>query len=236
MRLRAPITITDSIHQIRAVGAKVTVLQSSEGVLLVDAGARGSKRAIVGGLESLALSPEDIRLIAVTHYHPDHSGGLGEMLEVSSSEVAAHTVEIDIISGRRTAPDAHRNRFLAKVASPIVSRMYGSPVDVAHPLEDGQLLPFPDRVQAVHAPGHTAGSLCFLVPSAGTLIVGDSLQNRFGKLGPPARSVTADPEQALDSLARLLELDFDTMCFSHFSPLRGGAKDALRDMLARVRP
>jgi hypothetical protein len=36
--------------------------------------------------------------------------------------------------------------------------------------------------------------------------------------------------EARRSVARLAELDVDTICFAHFPPLREGARDALRGL------
>ena len=65
-------------------------------------------------------------------------------------------------------------------------------------------------------------------------MVGDVLQYRFKGLGPPSKSVTADYGQALESLERLRELDFDTICFSHFDPLRRSAKDSLMQLIGTL--
>ena len=50
---------------------------------------------------------------------------------------------------------------------------------------------------------------------------------------PPASSVTQDPDQAVESLQKLMSLDFDTICFSHFPPLKKGARDALQRLIQR---
>jgi glyoxylase-like metal-dependent hydrolase (beta-lactamase superfamily II) len=74
-------------------------------------------------------------------------------------------------------------------------------------------------------------SICLYMPSREVVIVGDALQYRSRRLGPPAASVTADSGQALESLKKLLPLEFEIICFSHFPPLKGDARGALRRML-----
>ena len=99
-------------------------------------------------------------------------------------------------------------------------------------LDDGDVIPFSTEVRVIHMPGHTMGSIALHVPSEGVIIVGDALQYRLSyKLSPPAPNVTQEPERAMRSLERLLELDFDTICFSHFPPLRKGAHRALRELV-----
>ena len=112
--------------------------------------------------------------------------------------------------------------------------MSGSPTRVDVELEDGDVIPFGFPVQVAHLPGHTAGSIALYLPDRRLVIVGDALQYKLSlKLNPPAPGVTEDPEQAMESLRKLLSLDFNTICFSHFSPMRSGARAALSSMLSQ---
>ena len=84
----------------------------------------------------------------------------------------------------------------------------------------------------VHLPGHTEGSIALHLPNKGTIIVGDALQYKFARtLGPPALGVTQRPKEAMWSVEKLLGLDFDTMCFSHFPPMRTEPREALRRLI-----
>jgi hypothetical protein len=64
-------------------------------------------------------------------------------------------------------------------------------------------------------------------------LVGDALQFRFRRLAGPARWVTADYPEAVASMRRIAELDFETMVFSHFGPLRRSARASLLRLLDR---
>ncbi len=79
MKLGNPIKIADDVYQLRTLGARVTVLVNGGEAVLVDAGGRGSLGPIASGLEALDLSLEQVRLVVLTHYHPDHSGGLARI-------------------------------------------------------------------------------------------------------------------------------------------------------------
>ena len=80
MKFGKPIKIDDGLFQIRAVGARVTVLVEDDKVLLVDAGARLSWGVILKGLKDINLTPAQIDQVVVTHHHPDHSGGLSGLV------------------------------------------------------------------------------------------------------------------------------------------------------------
>ncbi len=232
MKLGSPITVAPNIFQIRALGARVTVIVSEGGFLLIDAGSRRSLPFIKGGLEALGLSLDDLAMIVVTHHHPDHAGGLAELVESKPVPVAAHHLDARIISGVEPKPDPHRNRLMAAVVAPVVKTLEGDIVPVNIELEDGDVIPFDVEAKVIHVPGHTPGSICLFLPDHKTIVVGDAMQYKFGrKLSPPARSVTQDPEMALRSLQRLLDLDFQTICFGHFPPILTGGRDAVVRLL-----
>ena len=234
MRFGKPVEVADGLFQVRALGARVTVVVEDQEVLLVDAGARGSLAAIQDGLKALRLSVDQVARVAVTHHHPDHAGGLGELVDGRDIAVAAHSSEAAIIEGRERAPNPLRHKLLAAVAQPLISRMSGQPVPVDETLSDYDAVPFGAEVRVVHLPGHTAGSIALYLPAKKAVIIGDALQYKFGrKLGPPAPGVTWQSDQALKSLERLLDLDFEIICFSHFPPVKGGGREALRRFLNR---
>jgi glyoxylase-like metal-dependent hydrolase (beta-lactamase superfamily II) len=139
-----------------------------------------------------------------------------------------------MLARTRPFPSPFRNRLVAAIMSPVLTPLYGKPVTVQYYIQHGDLLPFGERVRVVHTPGHTRGSVCYYLEDRGTVIVGDALQYRFKKLSLPAASVTMDMKQAGESLRRLLELDFDTICFSHFPPLTYRARQTLEELVERT--
>ena len=226
-----PVRVTDGVFQIRAIGARVTLLVEEDKALLVDAGLRGSRSAIAGGFKALGLSLDQLTRVVVTHAHPDHSGGLGELVGGRRISVAAHRLEADIIAGDAPLPNPLQNGMLALVAQPLLTTLNGDPVPVK-PLEDGEVIPFGTDVRVVQVPGHTEGSIAIYLPEKGTIIVGDALQYKFARrLSPPAAGVTQRPKEAMRSLEKLLELDFSIMCFGHFPPMRDNPKAALRRLI-----
>jgi glyoxylase-like metal-dependent hydrolase (beta-lactamase superfamily II) len=234
LNLLKPIQIEDGVFQIRGVGSKTTVVVGDGKPCMIDASGPGSLPMIEAGLNRMGLRPKDIDLIALTHYHPDHTGGLAKLVWASSARVAAHRLEADMLARRRPFPSPFQNRFVASLMKPILQPLYGKPVRIDHYIEHGDMLPVSERIRVVHTPGHTSGSVCYYLESRGMVIVGDALQYRFRKLSLPAASVTMDMQQAGESLKRLLELDFDTICFSHFPPLDHRAKETLADLVERT--
>ncbi len=68
---------------------------NGENSLLIDAGI--SKKRIVGGLETINVSPENIDGILITHEHSDHIKGLGVMLRAYGTKVYATEETFDEI-------------------------------------------------------------------------------------------------------------------------------------------
>ena len=66
--------------------------------------------------------------------------------------------------------------------------------------------------------------------------MGDALQYKFAwRLSPPAPGVTRHPQEAMRSAEKLLELDFDTICFSHFPPMRKEPREAIQKLIRQRR-
>ena len=229
-----PVRIGDGVFQLRALGARVTVLVEGGDAILVDSGLPGSSRVIMRGLADCGVARDRVRRVVVTHAHPDHSGGLAELVAGTGVTVAVHESEADIVEGAAPAPNPLRSNFLAALTRPAMSRLKGAPVRVDERLKDGDLIPFATEVRIVHLPGHTPGSVGLHLPQKGIVIVGDALQHKFGwRLSPPAPGVTERSDTAMRSLEKLLSLDFHTICFSHFPPLRKNAWESLRRLVER---
>ena len=232
MKLGNPIPVAERVFQIRAIGARVTVLAEGDEVILVDAGMKGSSGLIIDSLESIGLSIDMVKALVISHRHPDHAAGAAELIAGRDIVVMAHRLEAGVLTGREHSPNPIQNKLMARIAAPVIERISGSPTGVDVELEDGDVIPFAFPVQVVHLPGHTVGSIALFLPDRKLVIIGDALQYKLSlRLFPPAPGVTEDPERAMESLRKLLDLDFDAICFSHFPPKRSMAHAALRSML-----
>ena len=235
MMLHRPIPITDGVFQLRAIGARVTVLVENGEALLVDAGLPGSSAVILRGLRGLGLGPDQMVRVVLTHCHPDHAGGLAQLVAGRPAGVAVHRLEADIIEGTAPLPSVLPEGPLAEMTQPVVAKLMGRPAPVDDRLDDGDVVPFGTEVRVVHVPGHTDGSIALHLPAKGAIIVGDALQYKLArKLSPPIVRSAQRFKQAIRSLEKLAGLDFDTICFSHFPPLRREPREEVRRLVERV--
>lgn len=223
--------IIPNVHRIPGMrGANVYLLLGST-LTLVDTGMPGSAETILGYIEGLGLPAGDLARIVITHYHLDHVGSLAALKERTAAQVLAHPGDAPFISGEQPPPPPRSaiTRLLFRLTAPIMPG--AEPVPVDGTLEDGDHLNLLGGATVVHVPGHTPGSIALHVPSQRLLICGDVIDCRGGRLGPPPKPFTADANQALVSLRRLAELEFDVLCPGHGPPLVGGAGEKVRAMV-----
>ncbi|SKB87695.1 Glyoxylase, beta-lactamase superfamily II [Arthrobacter sp. 49Tsu3.1M3] len=104
----------------------------TEGLLLIDTGLNGKADAIGAALDRVGAAWSDITDVVLTHWHPDHVGGLGEVVERSPS-AAVWAGEADV----------------SQIPSAVPLR----------PLVEGGRV---RDIQIVPTPGHTAGHIGLL--------------------------------------------------------------------------
>lgn len=100
----------------------------------------------------------------------------------------------------------------------------------ATPLRDGDEIPALGGLRVVHTPGHTPGSICLYAQRHKLLFTGDMLQVIRGKVTFASTLFSADLPQARSSVARLAELDVETIAFAHYPAWRDDANGVLRDL------
>lgn len=217
--------IVPGLRSVRLLGSKAFLFLEDE-ITLVDAGLRGSGRMLRRYLDDLGRSPKEIGRIVCTHGHPDHIGGVQEIVAMSGADVRMHEADVARLRiGLREVLQGLR-------PSAIVAALTTGPEGANH-LADGAVLPVLGGVRVVHTPGHTPGSVCLYVERHRLLIAGDVLQVDRGRLTLPSYVFTESMDEARRSIARLATLDVETICFAHYPTWREGGGEALRDLAER---
>ncbi|HZT09351.1 MAG TPA: MBL fold metallo-hydrolase [Chloroflexota bacterium] len=227
--------IASGIHQLRAIACQVFALLEDDGVTLIDTGAPGSGWLILRQLRQSGRSPSDIKRIVLTHYHIDHRGTAAELRRASGADVLIHTSEATYLRGEMAYPNPIQTQPLAMLTTPLFSLMRGRPVPAIE-LHDGEVLPVMGGLRVIHATGHTRGSITLSLPGQGLLFAGDVMGFHRQELQEPDARVTENPTHARASLERLAALDIETICFSHFPPLREHARTRLELLVATWSP
>jgi glyoxylase-like metal-dependent hydrolase (beta-lactamase superfamily II) len=177
------------------------LITHANGVALVDVGMAGSREAIRAGLAQAGAAWDDITDVVLTHGHPDHVGGL--------ADVVANASRANIWVGDGDRPAIAFDREMRSL------------------VEGGTI----QGLRALHTPGHTPGHFCLVLEGESILFAGDIAGSTAGSLSRGPASFTADPGQAEQSLQRIAALEFDRVLFGHGAEVPdpvGALRDLLR--------
>jgi hydroxyacylglutathione hydrolase len=138
-------------------------LVTSDPPVLIDTGYCTELAALDAALAEHGVRPGDIGLILNTHSHSDHIGGNRAIQSQSHAPIAMHEYEgRPINQGDWWASGV---RYLHQEAPPF---------HVARYLHDGDVLPCGGlRIEVLHVPGHSSGSVALYERSLETLLIGD---------------------------------------------------------------
>ena len=157
-----------------------------------------SAGATAKGLAAACLSPESVTHLFLTHSDTDHVGGLSLFPD---AQLYVPTLEVPLIEGRTRRSLLTRNRPIER---PYDTLSDGTVVDAG-----------PMRVKAISTPGHTSGSMAYLVDGS-MLFSGDAveLKNNRAHKGPGFMSMNSIAlEQSIHKLAELTGVAM--MCTAH---------------------
>ena len=228
------LTVGDGIYQIGLGGTSATLIETKEGPVLIDAGWVWSRARIQKNLGELGYLIEDVALLAITHFHPDHSGSAKAIKSESRAPVAMHAEDALVLSKEISMPSIVKTWYGEMFFNPFLNLLRGPSVHPDLILENEMPLPVSTKIEVVHTPGHTAGSVCFHIPEKRLLVGGDAMEHKGGQLHPPSRFFSQDLHQAAHSLRKLKDIDCETICLSHFSPVMENGNILLDELLDHI--
>jgi len=203
----------ETIHAITEGIANAYVVSDKDGVMVVDPGSRGAALAVLDYCTNIidASPQESIKIIAMTHYHIDHIGGIATLLEHCGPDTKVIATEYakDYMAHKRRLSSMHNWPSCMQTAfcclkgdAPAAFHSYDSlagipdfanlsiPVDSSRFkfYENGfdGTIGFGDWL-ILPTPGHTEDSVSFHSPAAKALICGDFILNVEPALFPHGR-------------------------------------------------
>jgi glyoxylase-like metal-dependent hydrolase (beta-lactamase superfamily II) len=220
----------------------VHLVELEDGYLLVDSGIATEEcfDELESALGQLKIGWRDIRMLCLTHLHPDHIGLSWKILELSGARMVMHRVEADylaLVARESRAPFFAQAMLAAGVPADMQKRMDHALRDIRRHfrehkadwlLEGGEKIPVRGgTLEAVWTPGHSPGHVCLYSPEHRYLISGDHiLQFITPNIGwHPDSDMLAEYLQSLD---RLNPFDIDLILPSHGHAFRGH-RDRIRE-------
>lgn len=206
------------------------LLETQTGLVLIDTGIPNSSESILSSVASLGKQPSDIKHILVTHLHGDHTGSLAALKKATGAPAYMHSLDAQLVkvgqAGRPVKPAPGLfNRFIVFMMSRRGPTLIEA-AEIENELSDGQILDSIARIKVIHAPGHAAGQVAFLIPlHGGILIAADTCNNRSGLGYPP---IFEDMDEGIKTLKKLSALDFEVAVFGHGKPITSGASKAFK--------
>ncbi|MBR7837467.1 MBL fold metallo-hydrolase [Actinospica durhamensis] len=156
---------------------------------IVDTGIASSPaEGMAPALAAIGRRIEDVRWILLTHGHIDHVGGAHALWELTGrrAQVVIHEADAPLLRSRRAHVDEYlegRGRYLndpdgeAK-ATGAANAVISAEMEPSLLVRGGETLSLGGSVTvSVHAiPGHTAGSVAYVVDGQQSVFVGDAVQ------------------------------------------------------------
>lgn len=171
--------ITDHIHALKIPFSVPTpagpierfvyvYLVCGEEVTLIDSGVAGSEEMILSYLKEIGR-PKEISRLILTHSHPDHIGAARAIRAATDCRVLAGAGErawiedTDLQARERPVPG--------------FTTLVGGSVEVDQVLADGEVLELGGglSLKVIATPGHSAGSLSYLLTLENALFCGDAV-------------------------------------------------------------
>jgi len=197
-------------------GINTTFIIYRIGETLIDAGPTNQWSTI-----KRALKPLSIKTLLITHHHEDHSGNANRISKLKKLTPYA--------------PSLGQDKLAKGYPTPLIQKLiWGSPLKVAtqtlpeslivNESSDSQV-----EVIAIPTPGHAKDLTCLFLPKQKYLFSGDMYISKSLKYLRSDENLT----QLVDSLRKLIKLDFEILFCPHRGIVEQGKK-ALEEKLKNL--
>ena len=156
------------------IGFTQTVLNTGSEIILFDAGNGAGRRPNAGHLRkrlaAAGIAPEQVDVIVLTHFHPDHIGGLAEdgSPAFPNARYVIPQAEYDFWS----PPEKAEAEATARIGKLVQSNVVPIAEKASFVGAGGSVV---SGVEAIDSRGHTPGHTCYHIESEGArlLVLGD---------------------------------------------------------------
>jgi metallo-beta-lactamase class B len=145
-----PIRIFGNLYFVGTVPASTHIIDTGDGLIMLDAGYLEAKDEIISNMENLGLSVGDIKYILLTHGHVDHAGAARAMRELTGAKIAIGAADREYVNGENDLTYAREYEMTFDFFEPDIL------------LADGDVITLGGTsIRAVATPGHTPGAMSY---------------------------------------------------------------------------
>jgi glyoxylase-like metal-dependent hydrolase (beta-lactamase superfamily II) len=214
----------------------VYLVELARGYLLIDCGLDDpeSFTALEAGLANAGCKWPDIRLVLLTHMHPDHIGLCRRVREMSGATLLMHAIEAEhldsLVDEGRRLPYLHSAYNAGGVPKEQQQKMdaaFGFLRKGLHDIRPDRLLRGSEEIdsalgplEVVCTPGHSPGHVCLYSRDVRLLFSGDHILDGI------TPNISWRPGydmlgEYIASLQKVAQLDIDLVLPAHGNPFRG---------------
>jgi glyoxylase-like metal-dependent hydrolase (beta-lactamase superfamily II) len=219
------ITAIDTDYVRAGLDASHLVVQQGRAAF-VDTGTAHAVPRLLAALAAHGLGSDAVDYVFLTHVHLDHAGGAGALLrELPRARVVVHPRGAPHL----VDPEALVEASIAVYGAETYARLYGEivPIDAARLIAttEGERFELAGRpFEIMHTPGHALHHQAIVDLDARGVFTGDTFGLSYREFDVGARAFIVptttptqfDPEQLLDSIARILARRPDALYLTHY--------------------
>lgn len=163
------------------------------------------------------IEPKELDYVLLTHSHYDHASAAGYFKGIA--KIAIHEEEMKLLK-------------LQKFASVFGIRFKAFEPDIL--LKGGEVFELGEaKLEVIHTPGHSPGSVCFYEPKKKWLFSGDTVfaYGSFGRYDLPG----GNGRLLLESIEKLSKLEVENLYPGHEDIVEGNARESILESLRIAR-
>lgn len=213
------------IHTLKGYIQNIYLVEYPDRLLLLDGCSRADTGMLCDFIRATLKRPlSDLKLIVVTHMHPDHAGGAHQLRRLTGAPIASHPLAPGWYSGfaGRTAHaiDVALTWWVAgRLGRPKRHIWYNPLLKPDYLLQDGQTLPGFADWQVIYTPGHTDHDISLWYQPDHLIYVADLMVMVKRQITAPYP--VCHPNQYRESLQRVHALNPDRVLCAHVPPQAG---------------
>jgi glyoxylase-like metal-dependent hydrolase (beta-lactamase superfamily II) len=227
--------LSQSLHRIGNDIVAVYLIDTPEGITIIDAGLAGHWRELLAELTLMGRTLDDVKGVILTHGDGDHIGFAERIRRDYGVPVFVHAADAARAKGGPKPKNAKQTMRMGGLVSFLAYTIRKGGARTTYLTEvveihEGDTLDLPGSPQIIGLPGHSEGSIAIYVPLVDAVFVGDGLTTRdvlTGKTGPAPAPFTDEPAEAISSLRAILPTGAKWVLPGHGGPWSGGVAGAV---------